>query len=528
MKMSKRSSRQKERGVAMMIAMLSIVLLAIIGMAFMFMANTENAVNSNYKSSQKAYFASRGGLENVRVLLLQGGNLYNQASAMSMPNSAFKTGVIYVFNSAGASDPTRASGTTIAANPALDDELCHEQFVNMAPLSAGSVGVPCGSGPGGTAELTVNANYYSTPTVAVNTSTVPFTWVRITNKQNYMGLAGLDIDGSNPATAAASVLQEQVCFNANGNEVVMGTATPTCKLWNAANPLNLVNPVLVLTSLAVTPGGTRRMTQMEVAYIPPIYPQGAITAEAPITITGSLDVNGFDNCTCTATGAPKVVGGTCNSAYAVASGNSITTNGSSSTLVGKDPPTQVLNPWPYDVPQIINNYVNSGPVNVGLPGPNQATSCSGTPNFTAIPAVYANCSNITGKNGVTSFGQFPTDPNNPTDAKPQTTYVPGSVSLHSDVTGSGVLIIDGDLDVNGSLSWYGLILVRGRISFTGGGSANVNLYGALLAGEDVNAQDIAIGDKVGGSFSFHYDTCALKLDGPAGPPMRLATHEVMY
>ena len=68
MKIRRLSPRRKERGLAMMIALLSIVLLAIIGMAFMFMANTETGVNINYKSSQKAYLASLGGLENVRVL----------------------------------------------------------------------------------------------------------------------------------------------------------------------------------------------------------------------------------------------------------------------------------------------------------------------------------------------------------------------------------------------------------------------------------------------------------------------------
>ena len=100
--------------------------------------------------------------------------------------------------------------------------------------------------------------------------------------------------------------------------------------------------------------------------------------------------------------------------------------------------------------------------------------------------------------------------------------------MHADVTGSGVLIIDGDLDVHGGLSWYGLILVRGQISFTGGGSQTVNMYGALLAGEDVNAQSIPIGDKVGGSFVFQYDTCALKQSAPPGPPKLLASHELMY
>ena len=109
-------------------------------------------------------------------------------------------------------------------------------------------------------------------------------------------------------------------------------------------------------------------------------------------------------------------------------------------------------------------------------------------------------------------------------------YVPGSVQLSGNTSGSGVLIIDGDLDVHGGLSFYGLILVRGQINFTGGGSQKVNMYGAILAGQDVTAQDIPQGDSIGGSFSFTYDSCALKQKPIVnnGPPKLLAEHEISF
>jgi hypothetical protein len=109
-------------------------------------------------------------------------------------------------------------------------------------------------------------------------------------------------------------------------------------------------------------------------------------------------------------------------------------------------------------------------------------------------------------------------------------YVPGSVQLSGKTSGSGVLIIDGDLDVHGGLNFYGLILVRGQINFTGGGAQSVNLYGAILAGEDVNAQDIASSDSIGGSFNFRYDSCALKQKPIVniGPPKLLAEHEISF
>jgi hypothetical protein len=535
MTLVKRARRNSQRGVAMIMALLAVLLLAIIGMAFMSMTMTEHSANNNYKDSQKAYFASRAGLENVRALLWTNPNFQAQVSALTMPTALGNTGVVYALNPTGAEvvDPTGSY---------LDDELCHEQFGGVGAgglgLSAGTAGAPCGTG--GAAELMPGPGYYQPANVNAGailnsgtTSALPFKWVRITNKQNFMPSTGAPgvgvmVDGSNAATAAAATKIQQVCWD--GNKEV---AALSCAAWNLANPSDQANPVWLLTSLAITPGQSRRMTQMEVAFTPPIYPVAAVTAQAPVTTVGSsLTVNGYDNCTCNpATGISRTTGLACpkGGPYAIASGGAINSNGNPTLVSGESTPTETLNPWPYDVPKIISNFLNDGPVNVAQ-GPNSVTSCSGTPNFNAIPPIYANCSNITGsKSGAQSFGTYPTGlPDNPTNNGPQMTYIPGSVSLHANVTGSGVLIIDGDLDVHGGLSWYGLILVRGRINFTGGGSQAVNMYGALLAGEDVNAQDIPIGDKVGGSFSFQYDTCALKQSAPPGPPKLLATHELMY
>jgi len=82
------------------------------------------------------------------------------------------------------------------------------------------------------------------------------------------------------------------------------------------------------------------------------------------------------------------------------------------------------------------------------------------------------------------------------------------------------------------LNWYGLILVRGKVSFTGGAGVSTNLYGAILAGEDITAINNGTtnvdGDKFGGSTNFHYDTCALNNNGGKRPPRLLATHELMF
>lgn len=54
--------------------------------------------------------------------------------------------------------------------------------------------------------------------------------------------------------------------------------------------------------------------------------------------------------------------------------------------------------------------------------------------------------------------------------------------------GCGLLMVDGNLEVNGGFQWYGPILVRGSLSFTGGGEKNVT--GGILAGGTGSVDDI--------------------------------------
>ena len=84
-----------QRGIAMMVALLALLLLAAIGMGLMFMADTENSVNNNYRDSQKAYFAARAGAEDARLLLVRDATLNTNAMALNT-NSPFQ--MIYLKN----------------------------------------------------------------------------------------------------------------------------------------------------------------------------------------------------------------------------------------------------------------------------------------------------------------------------------------------------------------------------------------------------------------------------------------------
>jgi hypothetical protein len=546
--MNRKSTKQmkSQRGIAMMVALLALLLLAAIGMGLMFMADTENSVNNNYRDSQKAYFAARAGAEQARLLIATDANINAKTFGLDgkMPSSVLNTGMIYLVNptSGEAIDPTTAAGNTLAANPYLDDQLCWEKYAGMV-LTAGTG--PCGSN-NQLNQLLPNSAAFTSLTMPAPGSNgadaLAFKWVRIANKQNFMGPLGQSV-------STASTAGQQVCWN--GSQEVTIPLGAQCQGQTPA-----LMPVWELTSLAATPKlgqnpGSRRMVQMEVAFRPPLIPPAPISTEAPVVLQGSFVLNAYDfcSCTCTTSGDGNNATTTCNqpinpsckqNAHAIFTENTVSqigTSGQTTTMYGTNPTgnasLQNQNPWPdsLNIDNLINQFKNQSTTQ----SPPYSSSCSGTAAPLAIPPTYKNC----GTQSNQTYGVFPSslDPTlTPTPTEPTnytggvTEYIPGSVKLTAGATGGGVLIVDGDLEINGGLNWYGLILVRGKVSFTGGAGPAVNLYGALLAGQDVTATDQAQqdGDKFGGSINFHYDICALNNSGKGNPPQLLATHEIMY
>src|SRR3954462_2004466 len=151
---------KSQRGIAMMVSLLALLLLAVIGMGLMFMADTENSVNNNYRDSQKAYFAARAGAEDARLLLVRDATLNANALALNT-NSPFQ--MIYLKNPTNGEsiDPTTAAGSTLDVNPYLDDQLCWERYTNLT-LTPGSG--PCGSN-GQSGQLLTNSTNFTASTM---------------------------------------------------------------------------------------------------------------------------------------------------------------------------------------------------------------------------------------------------------------------------------------------------------------------------------------------------------------------------
>src|SRR5258708_18424473 len=92
-----------ERGVALLIAIFSLMLISVVAIALIVSSGTDSALASNYRTSASAYYASLAGIEEARGrLLLTNANcipLPTHANCTAQPASPMPlTQVLYIIN----------------------------------------------------------------------------------------------------------------------------------------------------------------------------------------------------------------------------------------------------------------------------------------------------------------------------------------------------------------------------------------------------------------------------------------------
>jgi hypothetical protein len=292
--------------------------------------------------------------------------------------------------------------------------------------------------------------------------------------------------------------------------------------------------VYILTSLAVTPRGTRRMVQAEVAFDAAMNLNSAVESNDNVVLNGALTVAGYDNCSCdctvTGSGSSKTMNctarlghpnGCVNNKYGIYASGSIQnpTGASEQIYAGTTPPyvgsntTPPSSGFPFSsVSNLISTLSTQAGV-VNVTGAPYNWSCTGNP---------PDCGTQSGASlGTATFPLNP--PDNPAGMSQQLTYVPGSVHLSGAATGSGILMVNGDLTINGGLQFYGLIIVSGSVRFQGGGSAPTNIYGGVLSGTP-----LVDNTTLGGSANIQYDYCALKWASKHQAPRLISMRELSY
>ncbi|MGE5111427.1 MAG: hypothetical protein ACM3JB_11255 [Acidobacteriaceae bacterium] len=528
---------KKQRGIALLIAIFALLLVTGIALAMMSATDTETNVERNYRDSQKAYFAALAGIQEARVRLTltdataanTGGTagVIPNTTTSGMPNLLDRTGIVYIVNPKNGETVDPGTGTYI------DNELCNESFTGLS-LTATGLNVPCATLPTGSWYVTKTSTDPNTGTSAA----LDFKWVRITQKANQSAGGSSAYYISDPLTANNNT---PVCWDGAHQRL-------KDSIYSSCEENGMYTTVYRLASLAQTSSGARRMVIAEVAKNPPINPNASVVSKDNVVLNGKLDVIGMDYCSCdvknctftTLADGSKVAsscpaqspGKTCNlSKYAIyAQGSVQDPQGKSETVeAGVNPPiADNQTNFIYDIPTLVNKYkqnalnVTGAPYNWSCPSGDCGTRDSVT---VGIPPAFPP-SPVDNPLPDSNFGSCNTSTTPWTGAgcpSTQITYVPGNLKLTSSAKGNGILIVDGDLDINGGLQFYGLILVKGVVKFTGGGNDTTNIYGAVMAG-----QESYVDNTLGGSAVIQYNQCAFKNLQQPSPATLLSIREATY
>lgn len=250
-------------------------------------------------------------------------------------------------------------------------------------------------------------------------------------------------------------------------------------------------PVYVVKSHGFTAEGGSRVLEVELMKSPGYDPPSALYSEMPVHIHGSATyITGND--ACGSTNKPGIMTTTTSIPPITESGNP-SINGSPPQV------TQASVPSPTNLPlkEMVGYLKIYANFEYRFNGSQTLTGYSddwGTPTGSGVsdPLTY------TGPMNIVFIDMDET----------------GTLNLSGDSHGAGILVVNGNLEINGGLTWYGLILATGAVKYTGGGQKNVT--GGIMAGEHTT-----ISQEIGGNATIVYcSTVSNKLKDIV-PPLRI-------
>jgi hypothetical protein len=290
-------------------------------------------------------------------------------------------------------------------------------------------------------------------------------------------------------------------------------------------PALTYQPVYVLTALAVTTSGSRRMVQMDTAAdtIPGI--PGAMVLDGDAPVWGPGNSNAFS-----ATGMDQSSG---TNALRPQNGTTCPPAGNEPAIGAYDNTSQTAIQTAFQGPPDRSSNYTGSPSNVS----NVSTSLTngGLTNVQGLNALINTVtSGALAANTYTTTSSL-TNPGTPTN--PVVNVVTGDASLSS-FTGAGILLVEGNLSFSGKPNYDGLILVigKGNLSFSGGGNGVIdgavlvaNLYDSLGNLITSGPPGIpTIGFSGGGTMTVQYDSCWVAAMNQATPYKSLGIREMAY
>ncbi len=481
----RKHDRHSERGVALLVAIFTLLLITAIGAGMIMLTNTDTITSANFRDEQTALFGAKAGIEEVRDRMRTGANnSLNGSFPTALLGNA--SSALYVLN------PTNGEADTpwaTTGNAYPDTEYCNE----LTHITGGA----CPATVVGYTTQNASASYAIAGVLPAS-----WKWTRVNLKTN---LTSSGTTATNSVDGNIADRTNIVCWTGTGEIAtpLVGTPTTTC---SAAGSGDL--PVYVMTTLAVTPSGSRRMVQAEATAITfPTLP-GPMIFDGPTPVYGdphsnAFGVDGTDHSSPSNSNGP---GNSCPANMPAQYALGVTTSAAVTSL------SSTVRP---------GSYTGAGSTSPSLGNVSTAlgslATVGGLEALVSEVTMVASPANVVNGNasGITNPG---------TDASPVINVVTGNLSLGGGFSGAGILLVEGSLTMSGNPDYHGLILVIGQGSFTKNGGGNGTMDGSILV---ANLYDNTSGNYTpahllppsgvpgvptinwngGGNASINYDSC---------------------
>jgi len=94
-------------------------------------------------------------------------------------------------------------------------------------------------------------------------------------------------------------------------------------------------------------------------------------------------------------------------------------------------------------------------------------------------------------------------------------HITGTATLNGD-QGQGILLVDGDLEVQGSYQFFGIVVIQGDLKTSGGGTTDAHFWGGVMArNADLSIQNLS------GKATLNYSSCSINAVLQATSPISM-------
>ncbi len=259
---------------------------------------------------------------------------------------------------------------------------------------------------------------------------------------------GIGYDSSNPKHVFVQSLQDKLDFGVEVRHKIDSNMNVVIYGWK---------PVYIVKSYGFAMDGGRKAIEAEVKKGLDLNPPAALYSQAPITVkSDSTDIIGDDRC-----GTFDKPGIVTTSTVTVIGHPNIDTIDADPSNIDLDLEAMVDNLKEYAT--YSREYVSDKTLQ---------DMNWGTPVLDPVTGVLS----YTGNMNIVYFNMNEVN----------------ELTLTGTSKGAGILLVEGDLEIQGSFQWYGVVIVTGSFRSTGG-STSINITGAVLAANSsFNSVDVDI------------------------------------